>query len=63
MQCCMVAIPECSKGTKKYDQAKQDLTNVISTVSHVTIKSLHKIFVTASVWGNIRNLLNGHILY
>ena len=32
MQC---GIPECSKGTKKYDQAKQDLTNVITAVSHV----------------------------
>ena len=31
----LYGIPECSKGTKKYDRAKQDLTNVISAVSHV----------------------------
>ena len=31
----LYGILECSKGTKKYDRAKQDLTNVISAVSHV----------------------------
>ena len=31
----LYGIPECLKGTKKYDQAKQELTNVVSTVSHV----------------------------
>ena len=31
----LYGILECSKGTKKYDQAKQDLTNVITAVSHV----------------------------
>ena len=31
----LYGIPECLKGTKKYDQAKQDLANVISAVSHV----------------------------
>ena len=56
----LYGIPECSKGTKKYDRTKQDLTNVIS---NVTMKSLHKIFVIASVWGSIGNLLNGHVLY
>ena len=31
----LYGLPECSKGTKKYDRAKQDLTNVITAVSHV----------------------------
>ena len=44
----LYGIPEYSKGTKKYDWAKQDLTNVISTVSHVdseiTSQSIHDFF-------------------
>ena len=31
----LYGLPECSKGTKKYDRAKQDLTNVITAGSHV----------------------------
>ena len=31
----LYGLPQCSKGTKKYDRAKQDLTNVITAVSHV----------------------------
>ena len=31
----LYGIPECSKGTKKYDRAKQGLTNVITAVSNV----------------------------
>ena len=31
----LYGIPEWSKGTKKYDRAKQNFTNVVSTVSHV----------------------------
>ena len=58
----LYGIPEYSKGTKKYDWAKQDLTNVISTVTHVdseiTSQSIHDFFHL----GNIRNLLNDHVL-
>ena len=31
----LFGISECLKGTKKHDRAKQDLTNVISAVSHI----------------------------
>ena len=55
--------PECLKGTKNYDWPKQDLINVISVLFHMlTVKSLHKIYVTVSVWGNTRNLLNDHLI-
>ena len=38
--------------------------NVISTVSHVHVDSeiTSQNVLTASVWGNIRNLLNDHVL-
>ena len=44
----LYGIPEYSKGTKKYDWAKQDITNVISNVSHVdstiTSQSIYDFF-------------------
>ena len=44
----LYGIPECLKGTKKYDRAKQDLTNVITAVSHVdreiTSQNIHDCF-------------------
>ena len=48
----LYGIPECSKGTKKHDQPKKDLTNVISAISHVDrelLQLIHKI----SVWRNM----------
>ena len=44
----LYGIPECLKGTKKHDRAKQYLTNVIFAVSHVdsenTSQSIHDCF-------------------
>ena len=56
MQCCMVSL-NFQKEQRNMTELSKTLPT-LSPLSHIlTVKSLHKIFVTASVWVSIRNLL------
>ena len=57
-------------GTLNIQKVQRNITElsktllILSPLSHMlTVKLLQKVFMTSSVWGNIRNLLNDHVLY
>ena len=59
----LYGIPEFRKEQRNMTKLSKTLP-MLSPLSHMlTVKSLHKVFVTASVWVSIRNLLNDHVLY